>query len=171
VTRIHVVCMPMRLASPALVDCVQHATMQANAVGNLTTCVNIIQRLPVCAAQQTCSDSPIILVHILISRLQAKVEDAVSPGGHESGMHMQVLQDADAYGDSQQLLAVQQDLVGKQMQSFGVQMARLRDLMCAPVAQSTTYPCPVMWCRRVTSRSNPVVLGISLIACMTSSCR
>ena len=43
---------------------------------------------------------------------------------------MQVIQDADAYGGSQKLLAVQQELLGKQMQSFGVQMARLRDLMC-----------------------------------------
>lgn len=42
----------------------------------------------------------------------------------------QALHDADAYGGSQLLLTAQQELLGKQMQSFERHMARLRDLMC-----------------------------------------
>jgi hypothetical protein len=43
---------------------------------------------------------------------------------------VQALQDADAYGGAP-LVAVQQELLGKQMQSFEKLMTRLRDRMCA----------------------------------------
>ncbi len=42
----------------------------------------------------------------------------------------QTLQDERAYGGSMVLLAAQQELLGKQMQSFERHMARLRQLMC-----------------------------------------
>lgn len=51
---------------------------------------------------------------------------------------MQALQDADAYGGAP-LLAVQQELLGKQMQSFGKAMALLRDRMCASRRQATHH--------------------------------
>ena len=51
---------------------------------------------------------------------------------------MQALQDAGAYGGAP-LLAVQQELLGKQMQSFGKTMALLRDRMCASKPQATHH--------------------------------
>lgn len=47
----------------------------------------------------------------------------------DSSAALQALQDADAYGGAP-LVDVQQELLGKQMQSFGKKMALLRDRMC-----------------------------------------
>jgi hypothetical protein len=105
---------------------------QASALGVVTTCINITQRLPVSLGSHTCSVVvPTMLEHFASHALHHQSQQLACV--YECGTGMQALLDADAYGGSQLLLAMQQELLGKQMQSLELQRARLQDLMCASV--------------------------------------
>ena len=83
---------------------------------------------------------------------------------------MQALQDANAYGGGP-LLAVQQELLGKQMQSFEALMASLRDRMCAyrPLLELVYMLPPLPSVRLAICNTFPV--RIMLQHCYAAVCR
>ncbi len=108
-----------------------------------STCINVILRLPVrrlppwharccafrCMSRCMHEDKPSLTTFTIASR-RAFGQALDLHADRARVLWSQTLQDARAYGGSMVLLAAQQELLGKQMQSFERHMARLRQLMC-----------------------------------------